>query len=60
MFIGFIFVGGYIFCCVVENFILFIVEFGGKLLNLFFLDIMNYEFEFIDKCVEGLVFGYFN
>ena len=53
-------VGGHILRCAAENLIPSTVELGGKSPNLFFPDIMNHEPEFIDKCAEGLVLGYFN
>lgn len=60
VFIGFMLVGWYIFVCVVENIIFCIVELGGKLFNIYFVDVMDGEEEFIEKVVEGLVFGFFN
>jgi aldehyde dehydrogenase len=53
-------IGGHILRCAAENLIPSTVELGGKSPNIFFADIMNHEPEFIDKCAEGLVLGYFN
>lgn len=53
-------VGEHILRCAAENLIPSTVELGGKSPNLFFPDIMDHEPEFIDKCAEGLVLGYFN
>ena len=36
------------------------VELGGKSPNIFFEDIMSHEDEFISKCVEGVLLGFFN
>jgi aldehyde dehydrogenase len=36
------------------------VELGGKSPNIFFEDIMSQEEDFISKCVEGLLLGFFN
>ena len=36
------------------------VELGGKSPNIFFEDVMAQEDEFISKCVEGLLLGFFN
>ncbi|MEH6552023.1 MAG: aldehyde dehydrogenase family protein [Pseudomonadales bacterium] len=36
------------------------VELGGKSPNIYFADIMNHEEEYISKCVEGLLLGFFN
>lgn len=60
VFIGLILVGVYILKCVVDNIIFFIVELGGKLLNIYFSDVMKYEDEFLSKCVEGMVLVFFN
>lgn len=53
-------VGEHILKCAAENLIPSTVELGGKSPNIFFSDIMNQEDEFIDKCAEGFVLGYFN
>lgn len=60
VFIGLIFVGLYILKCVVDNIIFLMVELGGKLLNIFFNDVMEKDDEFLSKVVEGVVFVYFN
>jgi len=36
------------------------VELGGKSPNVFFEDIMTQEADYIDKCAEGLLLGFFN
>lgn len=53
-------VGGHILKCAAENYIPSTVELGGKSPNIYFADIMGHEPEFIEKCAEGLVLGYFN
>ncbi len=53
-------VGSHILKCAAENIIPSTVELGGKSPNVYFSDVMQAEPEFIDKCVEGLVLGFFN
>jgi aldehyde dehydrogenase len=53
-------VGSHILKCAAENIIPSTVELGGKSPNIFFEDIMNYEDEFLSKCVEGTVLAFFN
>jgi len=53
-------VGSMIMKYAAENIIPCTVELGGKSPNLFFSDIMNYEDEFLSKCVEGAVLAFFN
>jgi aldehyde dehydrogenase len=36
------------------------VELGGKSPNIYFEDIVNYEDEYLSKCVEGMVLAFFN
>ncbi len=36
------------------------VELGGKSPNIYFEDVMDQEDEFVSKCVEGLLLGFFN
>jgi aldehyde dehydrogenase len=36
------------------------VELGGKSPNIYFADVMEQEDEFVSKCVEGLLLGFFN
>jgi aldehyde dehydrogenase len=36
------------------------VELGGKSPNIYFDDVMNQEDDFVSKCVEGLLMGFFN
>ncbi len=53
-------VGSHILKCAAENIIPSTVELGGKSPNIFFDDILNYEDEFLSKCVEGTVLAFFN
>ncbi len=53
-------VGSHILKCAAENIIPSTVELGGKSPNIYFEDIADYEDEFLSKCVEGLVLGFFN
>jgi aldehyde dehydrogenase len=53
-------VGNLILKCAAENLIPSTVELGGKSPNIYFADVMQQEDEFIDKCVEGLLLGFFN
>jgi len=43
-----------------KNLIPSTVELGGKSPNIYFEDIMDQESDFIDKCAEGLLLGFFN
>lgn len=36
------------------------VELGGKSPNIFFEDIVQHDDEYLDKCIEGLLLGFFN
>jgi len=36
------------------------VELGGKSPNIIFEDVLNYEEDYISKCVEGMLLGFFN
>lgn len=53
-------VGGHILKCAAESMIPSTVELGGKSPNIFFEDVMQAEDDFISKCVEGLLLGFFN
>jgi len=53
-------VGSHILKCAAENIIPSTVELGGKSPNVFFADIMDHEDEFLSKCIEGVVLGFFN
>jgi aldehyde dehydrogenase len=53
-------VGGYILKCAADNLIPSTVELGGKSPNIYFADIFNHEDEYIDKCIEGILLGFFN
>jgi aldehyde dehydrogenase len=53
-------VGAHIMKCAAENIIPSTVELGGKSPNIFFKDVMNFEDNFLSKCVEGVVLAFFN
>jgi len=53
-------VGGHILKCAAENLIPSTVELGGKSPNIFFNDVMNHEDDYLEKCAEGFVLGFFN
>ncbi|MDB1124038.1 acetaldehyde dehydrogenase ExaC [Vibrio algarum] len=53
-------VGQHILKCAAENLIPSTVELGGKSPNVYFEDIFNYEDEYLDKCIEGMLLGFFN
>jgi aldehyde dehydrogenase len=53
-------VGSHIMKCAAENIIPSTVELGGKSPNIYFEDIADFEDEYLSKCVEGLVLGFFN
>jgi len=53
-------VGSHILKCAAENIIPSTVELGGKSPNIYFSDIMNYEDDYLSKCVEGAVLAFFN
>ncbi|RQW62675.1 acetaldehyde dehydrogenase ExaC [Vibrio viridaestus] len=53
-------VGNHILKCAADNLIPSTVELGGKSPNIYFADIFNYEDEYLDKCVEGILLGFFN
>ncbi|NRA56100.1 MAG: aldehyde dehydrogenase [Gammaproteobacteria bacterium] len=53
-------VGSHILKCAAENLIPSTVELGGKSPNVFFSDIMSHEDDYLDKCAEGFVLGFFN
>ncbi len=53
-------VGSHILKCAAENIIPSTVELGGKSPNIFFSDVMDFEDEYLSKCVEGAVLAYFN
>jgi len=52
--------GGHILKCAAENLIPSTVELGGKSPNVFFADITQFEDDYLDKCAEGFVLGFFN
>lgn len=53
-------VGSHIMKCAAENIIPSTVELGGKSPNVYFEDIADYEDEYLSKCIEGMVLGFFN
>jgi len=53
-------VGEKILKCAAENIIPSTVELGGKSPNVFFEDVLDYEDEYLSKCIEGAVLAYFN
>lgn len=53
-------VGHLILANAAKNLIPSTVELGGKSPNIFFEDVMAQEDEFVSKCVEGLLLGFFN
>ncbi|GAA6170366.1 aldehyde dehydrogenase [Colwellia sp. KU-HH00111] len=53
-------VGGHILKCAAENLIPSTVELGGKSPNIFFSDVTQHEDDYLDKCAEGFVLGFFN
>ena len=53
-------VGQHILKCAAENLIPSTVELGGKSPNIFFNDITQFEDDFLEKCAEGFVLGFFN
>ncbi|OUS30602.1 aldehyde dehydrogenase ['Osedax' symbiont bacterium Rs2_46_30_T18] len=53
-------VGSHILKCAAENIIPSTVELGGKSPNIFFEDVMDFEDEYLSKCIEGVVLAFFN
>ena len=53
-------VGQHILKCAADNLIPSTVELGGKSPNVFFNDITRHEDDYLDKCAEGFVLGFFN
>ncbi len=53
-------VGHHILKCAAENLIPSTVELGGKSPNIYFNDVVQHEDEYLDKCAEGFVLGFFN
>lgn len=53
-------VGNYVLKCAAENLIPSTVELGGKSPNIYFADIFQQEDDYLDKCLEGFLLGYFN
>jgi aldehyde dehydrogenase len=53
-------VGQHILKCAADNLIPSTVELGGKSPNVFFSDITQHEDDYLDKCAEGFVLGFFN
>ncbi|MBX2814180.1 MAG: aldehyde dehydrogenase [Myxococcales bacterium] len=53
-------IGHHILRCAAETLIPSTVELGGKSPNLYFEDVISHGEEFLNKCIEGLVLGFFN
>lgn len=53
-------VGNHILKCAADNLIPSTVELGGKSPNIYFADVFDHEDEFVDKCIEGTLLGFFN
>lgn len=53
-------VGNQILKSAANNLIPSTVELGGKSPNIYFEDVMSHGDEYLDKCVEGLLLGFFN
>jgi len=53
-------VGEHILKCAAENLIPSTVELGGKSPNIYFSDVTQFEDDYLDKCAEGFVLGFFN
>jgi len=53
-------VGSKIMGYAAKNIIPSTVELGGKSPNIYFEDVMQHEDDFVSKCVEGLLLGFFN
>ncbi|WP_375748440.1 aldehyde dehydrogenase family protein [Vibrio sp. HN007] len=53
-------VGQHILKCAADNLIPSTVELGGKSPNIYFEDIFEHEDAYLDKCVEGMLLGFFN
>ena len=53
-------VGSHILKCAAESIIPSTVELGGKSPNLLFSDVLDFEDEYLSKCIEGAVLAYFN
>ncbi|WP_104398545.1 acetaldehyde dehydrogenase ExaC [Vibrio penaeicida] len=53
-------VGNHILKCAADNLIPSTVELGGKSPNIYFSDVFDYEDEYLDKCVEGMLLAFFN
>jgi aldehyde dehydrogenase len=53
-------IGNEILKCAADNLIPSTVELGGKSPNIYFEDIMQFEDDYISKCIEGTLLGFFN
>ncbi|ADN75143.1 Aldehyde dehydrogenase (NAD(+)) [Ferrimonas balearica DSM 9799] len=53
-------VGRHIMRCGADSLIPVTLELGGKSPNIYFEDIMNQGDAYLDKCLEGLLLGFFN
>lgn len=53
-------VGQHILRCAADSLIPSTVELGGKSPNIYFEDVMQFEDDYLSKCVEGTVLAFFN
>ncbi|BFM17839.1 aldehyde dehydrogenase [Maricurvus nonylphenolicus] len=53
-------VGNEILKCAANNLIPSTVELGGKSPNIYFEDVLQQEDDYVNKCAEGLLMGFFN
>lgn len=53
-------VGQHILKCAADSLIPSTVELGGKSPNIYFDDVMNFEDDYLSKCVEGITLAFFN
>lgn len=53
-------IGHHILKCAAESLIPSTVELGGKSPNIYFADVFDYEDDYLDKCIEGMLLAFFN
>ena len=53
-------IGQHILRCAADSLIPSTVELGGKSPNIYFEDVVQYEDDYLSKCVEGLTLAFFN
>jgi len=53
-------IGSYVIKCAADNLIPSTIELGGKSPNVYFEDVLQQEDDYVDKCLEGFLLGYFN